>query len=107
MSGNKMKNVQMLIVFLVALGLFWYFYGGGLEKQTAKEIKRIEKQVAQDAIKQYRIAKRHGSAIDAYVQAGIVAAAFLQAKDEANYKKWKKIEKKDMDYVLVIDGEQK
>ena len=31
--------------------------------------------------------------MDAYVAAGMVSAAFLQAKDEENYKKWKAIEK--------------
>jgi len=33
--------------------------------------------------------------MDAYVQASLVAAAFLQAEDEANYKKWKEIEKQE------------
>ena len=28
-----------------------------------------------------------------YVQASLVAAAYLQAKDEVNYNKWKAIEK--------------
>jgi hypothetical protein len=31
--------------------------------------------------------------MDAYIHAGLVAAAYLQAKDEANYQKWKEIEK--------------
>lgn len=30
--------------------------------------------------------------MDAYVQAGLVAAAYLQIKDEVNYEKWKEIE---------------
>jgi hypothetical protein len=31
--------------------------------------------------------------MDAYVQAGLVAAAYLQANDADNYKKWKEVEK--------------
>lgn len=58
-------------------------------------MQKIENQVAADAVKQYEIAKKNGSAMDAYVQAGMVAAAFLQAKDEENYKKWKKIEEEE------------
>ena len=45
-----------------------------------------------DAVTQYRIAKRIGSAMDAYVHAGLAAAAFLQANDEENYQMWKRIE---------------
>lgn len=60
-----------------------------------KEMKRIEKQVADDQVKQYDIAKRSGDKIQACVQAGIVKAAFLQAKDEGNYKKWMATEKAD------------
>jgi hypothetical protein len=55
-------------------------------------MQQIERRVAADAVKQYEIAKRNGNPIDAYVHAGMVAAAYLQAKDEENYKKWKAIE---------------
>ena len=72
-----------------------YFFDGGPESQAKTEMNKIENQVAEDAIRQYEIAKRSGSAMDAYVQAGMVAAAFLQAEDEANYKKWKEIEKEE------------
>ncbi len=51
--------------------------------------------VAASAIRQYEIAKRGGNAMDAYFQAGLVAAAFLQAGDEENYRKWKDIERTD------------
>ena len=51
--------------------------------------------VAANVIRQYEIAKRGGSAMDAYFQAGLVAAVFLQAGDEENYHKWKDIERTD------------
>ena len=89
MSGEQgepqQTNPLQAILGLVAMGLMgWYFWGGG-----------IEKKVSQDAIKQYEIAKRGGSAIDACVQAGIVSASFLQAKDESNYQQWKEQEERD------------
>jgi hypothetical protein len=40
---------------------------------------KIAGQVAVDAVQQYNIVRRNGSAMDAYVQAGLVCAAFLQA----------------------------
>ncbi|HOM84014.1 MAG TPA: hypothetical protein PLZ94_19750 [Armatimonadota bacterium] len=96
MSEDTNKSVGGGIVgILVAIGLVWFFYGGGLEKQAAKDMHRIEQQVAADAVKQYEIAKRSGTPMDAYVHAGLVAAAYLQAKDEANYQKWKQIEKQE------------
>lgn len=52
----------------------------------------IEQQVAKEMVEQYEIAKKQGDKIQICVQAGLVSAAFLQAKDEENYNKWKKIE---------------
>ncbi|HKQ48545.1 MAG TPA: hypothetical protein VJZ71_10780 [Phycisphaerae bacterium] len=96
MSEKKNPNTGGAIIgLLVAIGAIWYFFGGGLEKQTAKDLNKIEQQVAADAVKQYEIAKRSGTAIDAYVHAGLVAAAYLQAQDESNYRKWKAIEKQE------------
>jgi len=84
--------VAGLIGLLVIGAAIWFYFGGGLEQQAQKDMGRIERQVAEDAVKQYDIAKRSGSAMDAYVHAGLVCAAYLQAKDEPNYQKWKKIE---------------
>ena len=99
MEQNK-KNPNLvggIVAVVVAVGFMWYFYGGGLEKQAGKEMQRIENQVAADAVRQYEIAKRSGSAMDACVQADLVAAAYLQAKDEANYQKWKAISREEHD----------
>lgn len=90
--GNKTKGIIGIVVFVI---LIWFFFGGGLEQQAAEQMQTIENQVAEDAVKQYEIAKNSGNAIDAYVHAGIVAAAYLQAQDEPNYKKWKDIEKEE------------
>jgi len=66
-----------------------------IQKQGEQELRRIEHDVAADVVKQYEIAKRSGSAMDAYIQAGLVAALYLQAKDERNYQKWEEIERQE------------
>lgn len=89
------KTLKIIVGVIFAFVLLGYFFGGGIEEQAARDLQKIENQVAADAVKQYEIAKRSGSAMDAYVQAGMAAAAFLQANDEENYKKWKDIEAKE------------
>lgn len=94
----KAKNLsagQVISSLVFAAAALWFFAGGGLEKQAASDMQKIENQVAVDAVKQYDIAKRQGDKIQACVQAGMVSAAYLQAKDESNYQKWKDIEKDD------------
>ncbi len=83
-SSSVLTGIGGLIIMAFAA---LYFLGGGLDK--------IEDQVAEDAVRQYDIAKRNGNAIDASVAASFVAAAYLQAEDEANYKKWKAIEARE------------
>lgn len=63
--------------------------------KAATVLDGIHRQVADDAIAQYEIAKRQGDPIQICVQAGMVAAAWLQAKDEAQYREWKDVEARD------------
>ena len=86
MTNTKTQSVIGLIVFAVAA---WYFFGGGLEMQASKDMKTLENQVASDAAAQYEIASRHADKMELCAQAGVVAASYLQAKDETNYAKWK------------------
>lgn len=53
---------------------------------------QIQQKVIDNAEAQYNIAKRQGTQMDTCVQAGIVAAAYLQAKKEDSYKRWKDTE---------------
>jgi len=56
----------------------------------------IEAKVATDSVAQYDMVKRNnGSAVDLCVHAGLVSAAYLQAKNEPEFKKWKGVEKSD------------
>jgi hypothetical protein len=80
---------------LFAVLVFWFFLGGGVEKQAAKEMGNIESQVANDAVTEYNITKKSGNPIDICVHAGMVAAAYLQAKNEPQYQQWKQTEKAD------------
>jgi hypothetical protein len=91
----KTNPIGALVVVIGAAILIWYFFMGGLERQAQGTMGDIEKQVANDAVTQYGIAKRSGTPMDACVHAGLVAASFLQAKDEASYQQWKSIEKTD------------
>lgn len=66
--------------------------------QQAAEVAMMDdiyKKVINDSIDQYNIVKRQGGEIDRCVHAGLVAAAYLQAKKEAQYATWKQIERTD------------
>lgn len=95
---NGSRKSLTLIGGIFLAGIFAaYYFGGGFEgsikKDAMKSMQEIQIQVANDAVQQYEIAKRSGNKIDIAVQASLVCAAYLQAKDEVNYKKWKAIEK--------------
>lgn len=62
---------------------------------TESRLDEITRKVALDAVAQYEIAKRGTDKIQTCVSAGLVAAAYLQAKDEPNYNAWKARERDD------------
>ena len=53
--------------------------------------KVIEQQVAKDVEKQYELALKGGNKYEIAANAALVAEAYKQAHDEANYLKWRKI----------------
>lgn len=55
----------------------------------------IHNQVVLDALEQYRITQKHGSAVDRCVHAQMVGAALLQAKKEQQYAEWKVREREE------------
>lgn len=83
--------------FIAIFGAYMFLKGGSktVDSYVASEMHDIENQVANDSVQQYEIAKRSGDPMQACVHAGMVSAAFLQAKDEPNYRKWQAIEKTD------------
>ncbi|WP_144062021.1 hypothetical protein [Sphingomonas sp. MM-1] len=50
---------------------------------------KIHADVAEDAEEQYYIARRGSDYVQICVQAGMVAAAYLNAKNEFKYREWK------------------
>lgn len=60
-----------------------------------QQINTIHAKVANDAVEQYDIAKKQGDKVQICAQAGIVSAAYMQAKDEPKYNEWKAVEKAD------------
>ena len=93
-------------VLILGALMAWFWFGGGLgmftttvyeaQKPAAQNMMNdIYKKVATDAVDQYNITKRNGTAIDICVHAGMVSAAYLQGKDEANYTIWKATEAAD------------
>jgi hypothetical protein len=94
-EGKSKNTVGSVVGLLIIIGVVWYFWGGGLQQQTSNSLDNINQKVASDAVDQYNIAKRNGTKIDACVQAGLVTAAYLQAKDETSYQQWKAIQNAD------------
>lgn len=94
-EGGSSSLAKGILGLLILGGGAWFLFGGGLEQQAAKDLDRIEDQVATDSVNQYNIAKQSGDKIQICVQAGLVSAAYLQAEDQVNYLKWKEIEKAD------------
>lgn len=81
-------GVRALCAVLV-LGLFvWWFLGGGL-------VSHAQDEMVEQALAQYQIASRSNDQVQACVYAGMVVAAYLQTKDEANYNQWLSIQKRD------------
>ena len=95
MGEKKVKIALVVIGLILVAGLAWYFLKVSPEEQAAKDFSKLAQQVASDALRQYQIAKRNGNAMEACVHAGLVATAYMQAKDETNYQLWKKIQKED------------
>lgn len=93
---NKQGSTARTIFYLLVIGwVLWMIFGVGSEQLLQQNMETAHNQVADDAVQQYQIAKRQGDRIQICVQAGMVTAAYLQAKDEASYQSWKSIEASD------------
>ncbi|WP_153043165.1 zinc ribbon domain-containing protein [Xanthomonas nasturtii] len=91
-EANYLSGAQVFGGFLFAGLAIWWFAGGGFDSQVTSDIEKIEDRVVADSLNQYNIAKRQGDPTQICVQAGLVSAAYLQSKDEKNYRIAKKIE---------------
>ena len=77
-AGNPLVKLAIYGVVFVSLwyGITWW----------------NNHKVAGDAVDKFEIAQRNGDKPTACFQAGLAASAFLSAKDEAEYKKWRQTE---------------
>jgi hypothetical protein len=92
MSDQKQIISGGSIAVLLCVGLIVFSYFDRWSKQqTQKDLTQVDREIVADAEKEYEIAKRSGTALDAMVRAGWIATLYLSAKDEANYQKWNKI----------------
>lgn len=87
---NWAQRHPIVIGLIVVIFVFIMLDSGSTGTSS---VNNIYNKVATDAVAQYEIAARQGDKIQICVQAGLVSAAFLQAKDEANYQTWKATEK--------------
>jgi hypothetical protein len=86
--------IAVVVIAVVTLPLFFLLFGStkpGMPFGMAS----IYRSVSDSAAQQYYIARRQGDPIQICVQAGLAAAAFLQAQDEPNYRAWKNKESWD------------
>lgn len=86
--------LKMLINICVVIGVLGFCYYQFRSVVPDVDIGPVSAyaQVSANMIEQYKIAVRQGDPIQICVQAGLVAASYLQASDEANYRQWKKTE---------------
>jgi hypothetical protein len=88
-----MTRIQELAGAALALSLSCAL---GCEQKIAEKLELdAYAKVTADAVAQYGIAKRSGDKMQTCAQAGLVSAAYLQAKDEPKFNEWKATEKAD------------
>lgn len=92
LTGAESVAPQSLVALLMLGGLIAFFFFGGWDWWTGKQAGDLYVKTAEDLEAQYRLMGAESSEMDKCVQAGIVAAAWLQAQDQIEYKNWKLIE---------------
>lgn len=97
-ESDNTAGIAILMAILIIGGCVWMLNNRvqsvgmpPLPKLDTFEF-QVRQKVINDMLEQYAIAKRRGTAIDAYVHAGLVAASYLQAHNEPEYRRWKQIE---------------
>jgi hypothetical protein len=77
------------LVLVMSVVLFGYSTISFLYLSTAgNKTSPLPNKAIDDQVQQYNWAVKAGSQTDRCVQAGFVASAYIQAKDEPNYQAW-------------------
>ncbi len=85
-SAQVIVTSQKIVLLLVTLGL------ASCDKMVDPRSNDTNRRAAAAAVTQYEINTEGASAADRCLQAGLAAAAYLQAQDESNYAKWRALE---------------
>lgn len=93
-ASKTIGCVVTLLIFVLLFSCMTKLTGPNSDL-VAHQLQETHDKVARDAVDQYNIAARSGTTMDRCVQAGLVAAAFLQAQDQSNYAQWKSTEQSD------------
>ena len=91
MSYNQ-KLFLAIFLGLIAGLLLLKYESESFDYNIESEMDNIYNQVIQDELDKWEIVLKGRDKMEICVQAQMVAAAYLQAKDEGNYLQWKKIE---------------
>ena len=89
---KKFRSVA-LVVGLVLVGYTTLTFLGTAASGTRAQT--IPSTVVNDQVAQYNLSVRSGSKTDRCVQAGFVASAYVQVKDEPNREEWNRIRQDD------------
>ncbi len=90
--SDRRKTTTTNRVYIIIVIIFSFFMFVSIISYPTS-MNHLHNQVANDMIEQYEIAKRQGDHTQICVQAGLVTAAYLQAKNEQKFRAWKRIEK--------------
>ena len=82
-----------IVLGLLLLGYTTLSFWGTSVASSKTEI--TPNKAVEDQVVQYNIAVRAGTKTDRCVQAGFVASAYIQSKDQANFEEWQRIRHED------------
>jgi len=89
---KKFRTVA-LVVGLILVGYSTLTFLGTAAAGTRTQV--VPTKAVNEQVSQYNFAVRAGSLSDRCVQAGFVASAYTQVKDEANREEWERIRQDD------------
>ncbi|WP_454909719.1 hypothetical protein [Variovorax gossypii] len=102
MKNSKEKALWWASSLAMGIALAACDDGKAQKAQQIAFMDEIYQQVVKDSVDQYNIVKRQGGPIERCVRAGLVAAAYLQARDESKYAAWKSVERTDCEAAGVL-----
>jgi hypothetical protein len=100
--GTKSLTTDTKFLIYGALFLAATFVGGGITVRSATNA--FHRQMISDAVAQFRIVEAGTDIYQKSIRAGVVAEAYLMAKDNENYHRWKKLSD---DWMIAFDAKIK